>query len=46
LPAEALVYYLVETVWNDQDGWATGGVSVIFFPVPDYQKNIKVTASV
>jgi len=35
-----------ETVWNDQDGWATGGGISDNFPVPDYQKNISLPASV
>jgi kumamolisin len=35
-----------ETVWNDQDGWATGGGISDFFPVPDYQKTISLPASV
>ncbi|HVY74480.1 MAG TPA: S53 family peptidase [Puia sp.] len=35
-----------ETVWNDQDGWATGGGISDAFPVPDYQKNIKLPPSV
>jgi kumamolisin len=35
-----------ETVWNDQDGWATGGGISDFFPVPDYQKKINLPASV
>ncbi len=35
-----------ETVWNDQDGWATGGGISDVFPVPDYQKNISLPASV
>ena len=35
-----------ETVWNDQDGWATGGGISDIFPVPDYQKNISLPASV
>ena len=34
-----------ETVWNDGDGWATGGGISDVFPVPDYQK-IKLPASV
>jgi kumamolisin len=35
-----------ETVWNDLDGWATGGGISDVFPVPDYQKNISLPASV
>ena len=35
-----------ETVWNDQDGWATGGGISDVFPVPDYQKDIPLPASV
>ncbi len=35
-----------ETVWNDQDGWATGGGISDAFPVPDYQKAIKLPPSV
>ncbi len=35
-----------ETVWNDQDGEATGGGISDVFPVPDYQKNISLPASV
>jgi kumamolisin len=35
-----------ETVWNDQDGWATGGGISDVFPVPDYQKAIKLPPSV
>jgi kumamolisin len=35
-----------ETVWNDMDGWATGGGISDIFPVPDYQKNISLPASV
>ena len=35
-----------ETVWNDQDGLATGGGISDFFPVPDYQKNISLPANV
>jgi kumamolisin len=35
-----------ETVWNDQDGWATGGGISDVFPVPDYQKKISLPASV
>jgi kumamolisin len=35
-----------ETVWNDLDGWATGGGISDTFPVPDYQKKISLPASV
>jgi kumamolisin len=35
-----------ETVWNDGDGWATGGGISDFFPVPDYQAKISLPASV
>jgi kumamolisin len=35
-----------ETVWNDQDGWATGGGISDIFPVPDYQKNISLPPTV
>jgi kumamolisin len=35
-----------ETVWNDQDGFATGGGISDFFPVPDYQKKISLPANV
>jgi kumamolisin len=35
-----------ETVWNDMDGWATGGGISDIFPVPDYQKNITLPPSV
>jgi kumamolisin len=35
-----------ETVWNDLDGWATGGGISDVFPVPDYQKNVSLPASV
>ncbi|HEY8735231.1 MAG TPA: S53 family peptidase, partial [Puia sp.] len=35
-----------ETVWNDQDGWATGGGISDVFPVPDYQKKILLPPSV
>ena len=35
-----------ETVWNDQDGWATGGGISDIFPVPDYQKKISLPTSV
>ncbi|HZK65512.1 MAG TPA: S53 family peptidase [Puia sp.] len=35
-----------ETVWNDQDGWATGGGISDVFPVPDYQKSISLPVSV
>jgi kumamolisin len=29
-----------ETVWNDGDGWATGGGVSTYFPVPDWQKGL------
>ncbi|HEV3221632.1 MAG TPA: S53 family peptidase [Puia sp.] len=35
-----------ETVWNDQDGQATGGGISDKFPVPDYQKNLSLPSSV
>jgi kumamolisin len=35
-----------ETVWNDQDGFATGGGISDNFPVPDYQKTISLPPSV
>ena len=35
-----------ETVWNDMDGWATGGGISDVFPVPDYQKKISLPSSV
>jgi kumamolisin len=35
-----------ETVWNDGDGWATGGGISDVFPVPDYQKNVSLPTSV
>jgi kumamolisin len=35
-----------ETVWNDGDGWATGGGISDVFPVPDYQKKISLPVSV
>ena len=35
-----------ETVWNDLDGWATGGGISDTFPVPEYQKKISLPASV
>jgi kumamolisin len=35
-----------ETVWNDQDGWATGGGISDIFPIPDYQKKISLPPSV
>jgi len=31
-----------ETVWNNHDGWATGGGVSEFFPLPTYQKNAGV----
>ena len=36
----------VETVWNDLDGWATGGGISDVFSVPDYQKQITLPANV
>ncbi|MDQ6764884.1 MAG: S53 family peptidase, partial [Verrucomicrobiota bacterium] len=35
-----------ETVWNDHDGWATGGGVSEIFPLPDYQKNACVPKSI
>lgn len=35
-----------ETVWNDGDGWATGGGISDIFAVPDYQKKISLPDSV
>ncbi|MBS1600722.1 MAG: S8/S53 family peptidase [Bacteroidetes bacterium] len=35
-----------ETVWNDGNGWATGGGISDIFAVPDYQKKISLPASV
>ena len=35
-----------ETVWNDGDGWATGGGISAVFPVPDYQQKVSLPASV
>jgi kumamolisin len=35
-----------ETVWNDGNGWATGGGISDIFPVPDYQKKISLPQSV
>jgi len=35
-----------ETVWNDGDGWATGGGISDIFQVPDYQKKISLPSSV
>jgi len=35
-----------ETVWNDQDGWATGGGISDIFPVPQYQKKISLPPNV
>jgi kumamolisin len=35
-----------ETVWNDLDGWATGGGISDVFAVPDYQKTVSLPASV
>lgn len=36
----------VETVWNTQDGWATGGGVSEAFPLPDWQAGAKVPPSV
>jgi len=35
-----------ETVWNDGDGWATGGGISDFFLVPSYQQKVKLPTSV
>jgi kumamolisin len=35
-----------ETVWNDGDGWATGGGISDVFDVPDYQSTVKLPADV
>jgi kumamolisin len=35
-----------ETVWNDQDGWATGGGISDLFAIPDYQKALTLPPSV
>ena len=35
-----------ETVWNDHDGWATGGGVSEFFPLPSYQKSAGVPKSI
>jgi len=35
-----------ETVWNDGDGWATGGGISEHFPVPAYQSRVRLPASV
>ena len=35
-----------ETVWNERDGWATGGGVSEFFGLPDYQKSIGVPKSI
>ena len=35
-----------ETVWNNRDGWATGGGVSDVFPVPPYQANAKVPKSI
>src|SRR5262249_4210819 len=35
-----------ETVWNNHDGWATGGGVSEFFPVPAYQANAGVPKSI
>jgi kumamolisin len=34
-----------ETVWNSNDGWATGGGVSSFFPLPAYQKSAGVPKS-
>lgn len=35
-----------ETVWNDHDGWATGGGVSEFFTLPPYQKSAGVPKSI
>lgn len=35
-----------ETVWNNRDGWATGGGVSEFFPLPAYQKKAGVPKSI
>ncbi len=35
-----------ETVWNNHDGWATGGGVSEFFPVPSYQASAGVPKSI
>jgi kumamolisin len=35
-----------ETVWNNRDGWATGGGVSEVFPLPAYQKNVSVPKSI
>ena len=35
-----------ETVWNTNDGWATGGGVSEFFPVPAYQAHVGVPKSI
>jgi kumamolisin len=35
-----------ETVWNSQDGWATGGGVSVIFPLPAYQSGAGVPVSV
>ena len=35
-----------ETVWNDGDGWATGGGISDVFQIPDYQKKISLPVSI
>lgn len=35
-----------ETVWNDGDGWATGGGISDFFPLPNYQQQAGVPLSI
>lgn len=34
-----------ELVWNNNDGWATGGGVSEFFDRPDWQRNANVPAS-
>ncbi len=34
-----------ETVWNDQDGWATGGGISTSFPLPAWQQGLAMPAS-
>ena len=35
-----------ETVWNNRDGWATGGGVSEFYDLPDYQKGVGVPKSI
>jgi len=35
-----------ETVWNNHDGWATGGGVSEFFPLPPYQAKVGVPKSI